>query len=72
VNVSEWVNQIRTVSTIGSDYYVQESLHPDYWGQLALRDCLRQAYNNGAVRGGTCTIAGSGLDAQGEPIMSLR
>lgn len=71
VNVSEWVNQIRTVSTIGSDYYIQESLHPDYWGQLALRDCLRQAYDNGAVLGGTCTIAGTGLDAQGEPVMSL-
>lgn len=71
VNVSEWVNQIRTVSTIGSDYYIQESLHPDYWGQLALRDCLRQAYNNGAVRSGSCTVAGTGLDAQGEPIMSL-
>ncbi len=71
VNVSEWVNQIRTLSTIGTDYYVQESLHPDYWGQLALRDCLRQAYNGGAARGGTCTIAGTGLDAQGEPVMSL-
>lgn len=71
VDLSEWVNQIRTVSTINSDYYIQESLHPDYWGQLALRDCLRQAYNGGAVRSGTCTIAGSGLDAQGEPVMSL-
>jgi hypothetical protein len=70
-NVTEWVNQIRTVSTIDSDYYIQESLHPNYWGQLALRDCLRQAYNGGTVRGGTCTIAGSGLDSQGEPLMTL-
>lgn len=71
VDVSEWINQIRTVSTINSDYYIQESLHPDYWGQLALRDCLRQAYNNGAALSGTCTIAGTGLNAQGEPVMSL-
>jgi hypothetical protein len=70
-NVTEWVNQIRTVSTIGSDYYIQESLHPNYWGQLALRDCLRQAYNGGAPRSGTCSIAGTGLDSQGEPWMTL-
>lgn len=70
-NVTEWVNQIRTVSTIGSDYYIQESLHPNYWGELALRDCLRQAYDGGAVRGGTCNIAGNGLDSQGEPLMTL-
>jgi hypothetical protein len=71
VNVTEWINQIRTVSTIGSDFYVQESLHPDYWGQLALRNCLRQAYNGGAARGGTCTRSGTGLNGNGEPIMSL-
>ena len=70
-NATEWVNQIRTVSTIDSDYYIQESLHPNYWGQLALRDCLRQAYNGGSVRSGTCSIAGTGLDSQGEPIMTL-
>lgn len=70
-NVTEWVNQIRTVSTIDSDYYIQESLHPNYWGQLALRDCLRQAYNGGAARSGTCNIAGTGLDSQGEPLMTL-
>lgn len=70
-NVTEWVNQIRTVSTIGSDYYIQESLHPNYWGQLALRDCLRQAYNGGAARSGACNIAGNGFDSQGEPLMTL-
>ena len=25
--------------------------HPSYWGQLALRNCLRQAYNGGAAGG---------------------
>lgn len=72
VDKTEWVNQIRTVSTIGSSpYYIQESLHPNYWGELALRSCVRQAYNSGAVRGGSCTIAGTGLDANGDPVMAL-
>jgi len=71
VDKTEWINQIRTTSTIGSDYYIQESLHPNYWGQLALRSCLRQAYNGGAPHGGTCTISGTGLNGNGEPNMSL-
>ena len=71
VDKSEWINQIRTVSTANSDYYIQESLHPNYWGQLALRSCVRQAYNGGTPRGGTCTIAGTGLTAAGEPRMTL-
>jgi hypothetical protein len=71
VDKTEWINQIRTVSTINSDYYIQESLHPNYWGQLALRSCLRQAYNAGTPRGGTCSISGTGLTG-GEPNMVLR
>jgi hypothetical protein len=71
VDKSEWVNQIRTVSTVFGPYYVQESFHPNYWGQLALRNCVRKAYNGGTPRGGTCSIAGTGLTAQGEPNMAL-
>jgi hypothetical protein len=73
VDKTEWVNQIRTVSTCcsNSPYYVQESLHPNYWGQLAIRNCLRQAYNGGAVRGGTCVRTGNGL-VNGEPVMALQ
>lgn len=67
---TEWVNQIRTVSTATSDYYIQESLHPNYWGQLALRNCMRQVYDGGAPKSGTCT-PGTGLDSQGEPNMTL-
>jgi hypothetical protein len=67
---TEWINQIRTVSTATTDYYIQESLHPNYWGQLALRNCLRQAYNGGAPRGGTCT-RGTGRNTRGEPNMTL-
>lgn len=70
VDKTEWVNQIRTVSTIGTKYFVQESLHPNYWAQLGLRSCLRQVWNGGAVRGGACTIAGPGL-VGGEPRMAL-
>jgi hypothetical protein len=72
VDNTEWVNMIRTLTTIGSDFYVQESLHPNYWGELALRNCLRQAYNGGAPRGGTCTRTATGLNGSGEPVMTLR
>jgi hypothetical protein len=68
----EWFQGIRTVTTAGSDYYVQESLHPDYLAQLALRNCIRQAYNGGTPRGGTCKISSTGLDAKGEPNMALQ
>ncbi|HSE10606.1 MAG TPA: hypothetical protein VLB29_18225 [Nocardioidaceae bacterium] len=72
VDQTEWINQIRTVTTCcsNSPYYLQESLHPNYWAQLATRSCVRQAYNGGAPRGGTCTISGTGL-LNGEPRMSL-
>jgi hypothetical protein len=68
----EWFQGIRTVTTLFSDYFVQESLHPDYYAQLAERNCLRQAYNGGAPRGGTCLRSSTGgLDSQGEPNMTL-
>ncbi len=68
---SEWVEQIRTVTTLLPPYQLQEDGHPDYWGQLALRNCLRQAYNGGAVRGGSCTRSENGLNGNGEPRMGL-
>jgi hypothetical protein len=74
VDQTEWVNQIRTVSTCcgsSSPYYIQESLHPNYWAQLATRSCVRQAYNGGATRGGSCRISGTGL-VNGEPRMVLQ
>lgn len=71
VDASEWIEQIRTVSTVLGPYYVQESLHPNYWGQLALRSCLRQAYNDGTVRGGSCTRSANGLSSAGEPVVTL-
>jgi hypothetical protein len=72
VDRSEWVEQIRTVTTIVGPYQLQESGHASYWGQLAMRNCLRQAYNGGAVRGGKCVRAANGLNASGEPQMALQ
>ena len=72
VDQTEWINQIRTVSTCcGSNYYIQESLHPNYWGQGALANCLTLAWNNGVPRGGTCTRGANGLNSYGEPNMVL-
>jgi hypothetical protein len=67
---SEWVSQIRTTSTIFGPYQLQEDAHPSYWGELAMRNCLRQAYNGGAPRSGACTHSSNGLNGQGEPNMS--
>ena len=43
-----------------------------YWGQLAMRNCLRLAYNGGAVRGGKCVRVANVLDSHGEPRMGLQ
>jgi hypothetical protein len=67
---TEWVSQIRTVTTIFGPYQLQEGIHSSYWGQLAMRNCLRQAYNGGTVRGGRCTSTG-GVNSSGEPNMLL-
>lgn len=72
VDRTEWVNQIRTASTVFGPYSLQESLHPNYWAQLATRSCVRQAYANGTPRGGTCVRTGNGLTSLGEPVMTLR
>jgi hypothetical protein len=71
VDKTEWVQQVRTSSTLFGPYQLQEDIHPSYWGQKALRNCIRQAYNNGSPRGGTCTRSANGLNAQGEPNMAL-
>ncbi len=65
VDKTEWVNEIRTVSTIFGPYEIQEDIHPNYWGQLALRNCLTQAYNAGTPKGGTCTISAIGPELSG-------
>jgi hypothetical protein len=71
VNKSEWFNQIRTITGLFPPYELQEDIHPNYWAQLGLRNCLTQAYNAGTPKGGTCTTSGTGLNSAGEPNMSL-
>jgi len=71
VDRTEWVSQIRTATTIFGPYQLQEASHASYWGQLAMRNCLRQAYNGGAVRGGRCVRVANGLNGAGEPQMGL-
>ncbi|WP_232820084.1 SGNH/GDSL hydrolase family protein [Nocardioides allogilvus] len=74
VDQTEWVNTTRVGTTCcaNSPYYIQESFHPNYWGQLALRGCVRAAWNGGAVRSGTCVQGASGLTASGEPKVVLQ
>lgn len=69
-DATEWIAQIRTLSTVFGPYYVQESLHPNWWGEKAVRNCVRQAYNGGVPKGGVCN-RGTGLNANGEPNMTL-
>lgn len=71
VDKTEWINTIRTVSATGN-YYIQESLHPNYWGEKALRNCVRQAWNAGAPKSGSCVRGANGLNANGEPNMVLQ
>jgi hypothetical protein len=71
VDQTEWVNQVRIAATLGPQilakpllkhFFVQEDLHPNYWGHLAQRNCLRQAWNDGNPQSGTCSIdLGGGL-----------
>ena len=70
VDRTEWVSQIRTTTALFGPYQLQEDLHPSYWGQKALRNCVRKAYNNGVPRGGTCTHR-TGLNRNGEPRVAL-
>jgi hypothetical protein len=72
VDKTEWVQQIRTASTVFGPYQLQEDAHASHWGQLAMRNCLRQAFNGGAVRGGACVRTANGLNARREPRMTLR
>lgn len=75
VDKAEWVNQIRVGSAITGPYQVSEGFHPNYWGQLALRNCLRWAYRSlsspGAPSSGRCVPRAEGLNSRGEPKMHL-
>jgi hypothetical protein len=79
----EWVTQAQAFPP--SPYTQQEGFHPNYWGQLAQRNCLRQTYSftaNVAVATpsrlglgvyASCITDGFGLDTENppEPNMTL-
>jgi len=70
---SEWVQEINALpfGSVEQD----ESFHPNYWGQLALRNCYRQLWVNRVnptlAQGGQCLRAGNGLNEYGEPKMAF-
>jgi hypothetical protein len=71
VDLSEWVAQIRVTSPVLHPHQLAESLHPNYWGQLAIRNCVLQVWNGGSVRDGACVYAGTGLNEDKWPRMSI-
>jgi hypothetical protein len=80
VDQLEWVDQLKTLTTIGlSPYDPKEGAHANYFGQMAERDCLRLAFNYGNPVDATCYSKGFGapggtpigLNQYGEPKMTL-
>jgi hypothetical protein len=66
---SEWVKEIELAPT--GDATLNEGFHPNYWGQLALRNCMRQMWNKGTISsGGRCTPL-SGTNRYREPNMQF-
>ena len=63
----EWVNRVYFTA---APWQMQESLHPNYWGTLALQDCAAQVVVGGDRRRATCVPTGR-LDAAGQPVMRL-
>jgi hypothetical protein len=57
----------RIVGKVSAPFQSQESVHPNYFAQLAFRNCVRQAYNGGEPKGGKCVSAGPGLNPAVEP-----
>ncbi|HEX7245395.1 MAG TPA: hypothetical protein VF245_07525 [Solirubrobacterales bacterium] len=58
---SEWLNQVRYLDTL-APFQIQEDFHPNFWGQLALRNCLRRVYSNGKPKEAGCVTNGRGLE----------
>ena len=70
---TEWVHQIRTITTVFPPYQLQEDGHPNYWGQMALRNCFRQAHARGEDPADMSCARGAltGLNGKGEPNMAV-
>lgn len=71
---AERIEMIRLSTTIyDTPYDVNEAVHPNFYGQLALRSCLRQAFNDGDARSGACLPPADWgvVDANGEPTVTF-
>jgi hypothetical protein len=69
---AERITQIHLTSVIpGSPYDITEGAHPNHYGQLAFRACLRRAFGDGTARSGTCTAPDDwgAIDTRGEPLV---
>ena len=70
VDLSEWSDEFRAENS--GSYFEQESLHPNYRAQLAMRSCIRQLYAGEQRAHSTCVRSGTGLTSRGEPVVSLQ
>jgi hypothetical protein len=72
-DLSEWMTQIRITSTVGTNYEVQESMHPNWWAERAMRNCFRRMLDPVAGTTAWCSQdpARSFNAALGEPVMRL-
>lgn len=64
----EWVNQLALGTAPDR---LQESVHPNYWGMLAQRACVRLALSTRNAAGNRCVSAAGHLSADA-PVMALR
>ena len=70
----ERIEMIRVSSKLlDTPYDVNESVHPNFFGQLAMRSCLRQVFNDGDARSGACLPPADWavVDANGEPTVTF-
>jgi hypothetical protein len=71
---SERVSQLRISCKFScGPFTLTESLHPNFYGQKALANCIRKAWNGGAVRSGVCSAPESWtkLNEKGQPDMTF-
>lgn len=70
----ERIDMIRLTSMVpGSPYNLNEGVHPNHLGQMAIRACLRAAFNEGAARSGTCRAPADwgATNPAGEPLVTF-
>jgi hypothetical protein len=74
IRYAERIEMIRlSAKFLDTPYDVNEAVHPNYLGQLAMRSCLRQVFNDGNARSGACLTPAdcAVVDANGEPTVTF-